>query len=67
MPADDSSPPIVPKKYAGKWIAWNREQTKILASGDTLRQTREAVTSKGTPKAIFAKAPKEDVRFVGTT
>jgi len=66
MPMQDSSPPVVSKKYAGKWIVWNREQTKILGSGDTLHQVREAVNAKDTSQAVFATAPKEDIRFVGT-
>lgn len=58
--------PIVPKEYAGKWIAWNHNRTKIIGSGRTLPEVRNLVKAKK-QDAVFAKAPAADVRFVGCT
>ena len=58
-------PATVPTKYAGKWIAWNDDQSKILGSGRTLHDARKAVKTKDGKQPIFAKVPQEDVRFIG--
>ncbi|MDZ4659587.1 MAG: DUF5678 domain-containing protein [Bythopirellula sp.] len=57
--------PLVPREYAGRWIAWNHEQTKIVASGRTLDEARQAAESAGEVDPIMAKAPRADVRFLG--
>jgi hypothetical protein len=67
MPTEPTkSPPIVPIEYAGLWIAWNRDHTHIVASGRTLEEAIQAATATGEPEPSFAKAPKADIRFVGT-
>lgn len=58
-------PPAVPIEYAGRWIAWNESQTKIVAAGETLPQVREAARQAGESEPVFAKAPRANVRFVG--
>src|SRR5260370_41643486 len=60
-----SKHPIVPIEYAGKWIAWNQEGTRIVASGQTLQEAIEAAAKAGESDPILGKAPKADVRFVG--
>lgn len=55
----------VPREYCGKWIAWNHERTKIVASGRTYRETREAAEKAGEPRPILTKAPEAAKRFVG--
>lgn len=57
--------PIVPIKYAGKWIAWNFEETKIIASGDSFAETLRAAEATGEKQPILAKAPDAKVRFIG--
>ena len=66
MTSDENSPPIVPKKYAGKWIAWNADRSKILGSGRTLAEVKQTITTKDDQEAVFAKAPQDSIRFVGT-
>jgi hypothetical protein len=65
MATTDRPLPIVPKKYAGQWIAWNRAQTIIVASGRTLDEARRAAEAAGEQNPIFAKAPRANVRFLG--
>ncbi len=57
--------PTVPKKYAGLWIAWNNNETKIIASGHNFRETREAALAAGEDDPILAKAPQYNSLFVG--
>ena len=58
-------PPIVPRKYAGKWIAWNHGQTRIVASGRTYAEAYDAAVAAGETDPLLAKAPQAKVRFVG--
>ena len=57
--------PIVPLEYAGKWIAWNHEGTRIVASGRTFQEAKDAAAAAGETDPVLGKAPKADVRFVG--
>ena len=61
------SPPavVVPIEYAGQWIAWNRDKTRIVASGPTLEEAVRAAKAAGEMQPSFAKVPKGQVRFVG--
>ena len=58
-------PPIVPKEYSGKWIAWNRERTHIVASGQTADEAEDRAIEKGEDSPILAKVPLAHVRFLG--
>jgi hypothetical protein len=61
----DRRPPAVPLEFAGKWIAWNSTQTRIVASGDSLPAVRQAAHAAGEEEPIFAKAPRANIRFTG--
>jgi Family of unknown function (DUF5678) len=65
MSITNHSVPTVPKKFAGQWIAWNRDRTAIIASGRTFDDARRAAEAAGEKKPILAKAPRADVRFLG--
>jgi len=64
-PSEITQPPRVPSRYCGQWIAWNREQTQIVASGPTLLSARDAAVAAGELQPILTKAPDAKVRFVG--
>ena len=57
--------PMVPQECGGKWIAWNYARTKILATGRTFAEAKQAAESLGESKPVLAKAPRADVRFLG--
>ena len=59
------SPPIVPVKFAGQWIAWDRTKTRIVAHGQSFAAAKQAAAAAGEPDAVLAKVPKADARFVG--
>jgi hypothetical protein len=65
MATADHLAPIVPREFAGQWIAWNRSRTAIVASGRTLEDARRASHAAGEPEPILAKAPRANVRFLG--
>ena len=57
--------PIVPKEYAGQWIAWNQDRTHIVASGATPREARDAAIKAGELNPILGKSPPANVRMIG--
>ena len=58
-------PPRVPSQYSGQWIAWNHEQSRIVASGPTLQSALEAAIALGELQPLLTKAPDARTRFVG--
>jgi hypothetical protein len=58
-------PPIVPKQFAGLWIAWGRQQTRIVSSGTSVVEARDRAIAAGEPRPLLAKVPRIDARFVG--
>ena len=57
--------PVVPLEYAGLWIAWDRDHTRIVASGRTIEAAFEAAIAAGEPEPILARAPDAEIHFVG--
>jgi hypothetical protein len=57
------APPPVPKEYAGKWVVWNRDQTKIVASGRTFDEAKRAAARAGQTAVILGKIPPAESRF----
>jgi len=47
MPDQNQVRPTVPILYAGKWIAWNEEETKIIASAETFSEARQKAEAQG--------------------
>ena len=56
---------VVRLEYAGLWIAWNQEGTRMVAGGRTIDEAAKAAAAAGETRPVFAKAPKADLRFVG--
>lgn len=57
--------PIVPRKYAGQWIAWDFAETKVIASGRSYEETLRAAKTTGESRSILEKVPDARVRFIG--
>jgi hypothetical protein len=49
--------PVVPLEYAGLWIAWNRDLTRIVASASTFDEAHDAAVAAGEPRPVLGKAP----------
>ena len=67
MMNSERQPIRVPREYAGRWIAWNHERTKIVASGRSYQEARNAANALGEPQAYMTKAPDPRARFVGVS
>lgn len=72
MVADDrvsqipsAAPCAVPVDYAGQWIAWDHQGTRIVACGRSFPEAAEAAAAAGETQPVFAKVPKAGVRFAG--
>lgn len=57
--------PTIPPEFAGKWIAWNEQRQRIVASGKSYSEAREAAELAGEHNPLLQKVPPRDVRFVG--
>ena len=59
--------PAAPIEFAGQWVAWNKQQTKIVAHGFKIAEVHQTALAAGHPKAIFQKVPEADVYFIGAS
>lgn len=57
--------PIVPIEYAGQWIAWNEDHTKIIASAKGLREAHEKALRTGEEHFWMDKVPSSKDFFGG--
>jgi len=65
-PLESRSATAVPIEYAGKWIAWSSDHSRIVAHADRLQDVWQIVRKNNVDEPIFEKVPRADVRFVGT-
>lgn len=60
-------PRMAPTKYAGLWIAWNADQTEVIASGRDSATVRAAAIAAGQPLALLERVRRPDELCVGRT
>jgi hypothetical protein len=69
MATNPQSPKVNPEpvgaNYGGKWIAWNDDAVKIVASGDTLEAVRQQALDAGVKLPGLEFVPPSDRAFVG--
>jgi hypothetical protein len=53
----------VPAEYAGRWIAWNREHTQIIADGATLSEVCDKAKAAGCDEPILQPVPRGPLGF----
>jgi hypothetical protein len=58
-------PESVDAQYGGKWIAWDDQGVKIVASGSTLQEVREKARVAGVKLPALEFVPRSDRAFVG--
>jgi hypothetical protein len=58
--------PVPPKELHGKLVAWDSAHTRIVASGETYKDVKQAALAAGENHPIFEKIPACDERFVGS-
>jgi hypothetical protein len=64
-PRENTSAPIVPRECGGKWIAWDRDGTRILATADDLKTAEEAARKTGEQRPRLERVPRSDARIIG--
>lgn len=57
--------PVVSEEFAGKWVAWSSDGSRIVASGGSLKETVAAAKSAGEADPAFEWIPPANVRLVG--
>lgn len=63
----DSIPPeSVPIEYAGKWLAWDFDETKILAAANSYSEAKQLAEAMGELRPVLVKAPDAQTRFIGS-
>lgn len=55
----------VPIEYAGKWVAWSADHTRIVSSADSLQDARNVAFSLGEATPWMDKIPDANIRFGG--
>jgi hypothetical protein len=58
-------PPPAPVKFAGQWVAWNKERTEIVAHGPNMAAVHAAALAAGHPRAILQRVRRPELRFIG--
>ena len=47
----------IPAEYAGQWVAWNDDRSKIVAHGSKLKEVRQTAAELGCKRPVFHKVP----------
>jgi hypothetical protein len=47
----------IPRELAGKWVAWDREQTQIISSADTFDEVKQLAGDLGWREVVIGKVP----------
>ena len=53
------------EKYKGLWVALEKDEETVIASGKTAKEALEEAHKKGYEKPILARMPEELVAYVG--
>jgi len=48
-------PQPAPMEYAGQWVAWNKDETQIIAHGTDVAKVRAAAIAAGEDDPILEK------------
>lgn len=47
----------IPVEYAAEWIAWNDDQSEIVAHGADLHETCREATQRGCARPVLQRVP----------
>jgi hypothetical protein len=63
--ADPRRPKPAPVEFAGQWIAWNKDQTEVIAHGTDVAKVRAEAIAAGQPDALLEVVHRPDRMRVG--
>jgi hypothetical protein len=58
-------PKPAPVEFAGKWVAWNKQRTEIVAHGNEMAAVHAAAIAAGHADAILQRVRQPTVSFIG--
>ena len=64
---DPRRPKPAPPEFAGEWVAWNREQTEVIAHGLHLAEVHQTALAAGHPDTVMQKVRRPDAVFIGAS
>ncbi len=64
-PLSEAKESAVPIKYSGKWVAWNKDRTKIVAAADSFKEIFAIASQQQIDDPVFEKVPRADTVFIG--
>lgn len=47
------------RKYAGRWVIWNRQEDRILGSARTFDEAKQVAAALGESSVVLTSAPSE--------
>jgi hypothetical protein len=50
--------------YSNEWVALSKDETRVVASGKTVKETLQKAIEKGERSPILTKVPKEYGNYV---
>ena len=59
---DEAYLDTMPPEFAGRWVAWNRQQTKLIATGLTFEDAKRAAAATGEYSVLLGKVPERGNR-----
>ena len=59
--------PAVPAEFAGQWIAWNHDRSRIVGQGRTATEALQRASRAGEDRPLLEKVPPADAVFIGGT
>jgi hypothetical protein len=55
---DRRDQPGVPSEFTGKWVAWDRGQSRIVGSGKTFDEAKSSAIAAGQSAVLMARVPE---------
>jgi hypothetical protein len=50
------------RRYAGKWVAWNRQQDRVISVGRTFEEAKQSAAAAGESSIILTRASPKGAR-----
>ncbi len=64
-PLNPNATKPVPVVFAGQWVAWTSDHSRIVAHCESMQELWRIVNDRQITDPIFEKVPRSNVRFVG--
>ena len=63
--SDPQRPKPAPPEYAGQWVAWDHERSRIVAHGTTLQEVWNAAAQTGVADPVYERVRRADELILG--